>query len=86
MCLTTTKGSNNLRITTKEGDKLNSIKSHRENLGLSQKKLAEKLCVSQQAVTKWETGESRPRAEKLPEIARLLGCSVDDLFKEQTAS
>lgn len=65
---------------------MNSIKSRRESLGMTQKELAEKLRVSQQAVTKWETGENRPRAEKLPEIARLLGCSVDDLFKDKTAS
>ncbi len=65
---------------------LNPIKTGRERLGLTQEGLAKRLGVSQQAVTKWETGESRPRAEKLPEIARLLGCSVDDLFKEQTAS
>lgn len=64
---------------------MNVIKNRREKLGLTQKIFAKKLNVSQQAVTKWETGESSPRADKLPEIAKLLGCTIDQLFDEQTA-
>ena len=36
--------------------------------------------VSQQAVGKWERGESLPRAEQLPKLAELLHCKIDDLF------
>ena len=48
----------------------------------TQKRLACKLNVSQQSVAKWETGGSLPRAELLPKIAKLLGCTVDELLKD----
>jgi len=33
-------------------------------------------------IAKWESGEAMPRADKLPEIAKALDCTIDDLFKE----
>ena len=33
------------------------LKEARKNAGLTQIELAEKLCVSRQAITKWETGD-----------------------------
>lgn len=65
---------------------MTGIKTYRLAANITQKELAERLHTTRSSVAMWETGESRPRAEKLPEIARLLGCSVDDLFKEQTVS
>lgn len=44
--------------------------------------LAEKLGVTRTAITKWETGDSYPRAEMLPQIAKHLGCTIDDLYAE----
>lgn len=38
------------------------------------------------AVAMWETGARMPRADKLPKLAEVLGCSVADLFTtEKTA-
>ena len=66
------------------GDKLlNNIKRLREEKALSQNAIADKLGVTQQAIAKWETGDAMPRADKLPELARLLGCKVDDLLSKQ---
>ncbi len=65
---------------------MKALKKLREKTGLTQKDIASALNIDTSTVTKWETGESRPRAEKLPEIARLLGCSVDDLFNDKTVS
>ncbi len=59
------------------------IKQLREASGLSQVALAEKLNVGQSTVAMWETGENVPRADKLPELAKILGCTIDDLFKEE---
>lgn len=60
----------------------NNIKRLRLKLGVSQVALAEKINVSQQCITKWETGEAMPRADKLVPLARELGCTVDDLLHD----
>lgn len=48
-------------------------------MGLSLGALATALGISYQQVQKYEKGESRIGAGRLPHIARLLGCSVEDL-------
>lgn len=57
-----------------------NIKAMREKRQLTQSDLAEKLSVSQTCIAKWETGEAMPRADKLPELAKIFGCSIDDLY------
>lgn len=59
---------------------MNAIKYYRKKSMISRAKLASALKVSQQAVGKWETGAAMPRADKLPELARVLGCSISDLY------
>ncbi len=49
---------------------------------LTQEQVAEKLGVSAQAVSRWETSVTFPDIMLLPEIARIYGVLVDDLFKE----
>ena len=61
---------------------MNNLKKFREKAGVSQSQLATTLGISQQAVTKWETGECLPRASMLIKIAKVLGCTVDELLKE----
>ena len=63
---------------------MNRIKYYREKNIFSQADIAERVGVSQQAVAKWETGKSMPRADKLSLLAKLLNCSIDDLFKSNT--
>lgn len=58
------------------------IKELREAAKLTQKATAEKMNVRQSTVSMWETGEALPRSDKLPLLAKLLGCTVDDLFKD----
>ena len=41
------------------------IKKHRQKKGLSQKKLGEKLGVSQQMIGQWENGNSNPKVETI---------------------
>ncbi len=60
-----------------------NIKKLRLNKNLSQKKLADKLNVSQQTVAKWENGKSFPRSELLPVIALTLGCKIEELFNQE---
>ena len=49
---------------------------------LSQGDLAERLEVSRQSVSKWETGQSVPELDKLIKLADLFGVSVDQLVRE----
>lgn len=53
--------------------------SLRKNLGLSQDELAEKIGVSRQTLSKYETGESLPDIEKCRLLAEVFGVSMDDL-------
>ena len=52
----------------------------RKALGLTQRELAERLHLSFQAVSKWESGVSAPDIALLPELARQLQTSVDALL------
>lgn len=49
---------------------------------LLQQDVADALKINRSTVAKWETGETLPRADKLIDIARLYGCSVDDLLSD----
>lgn len=55
----------------------------RKNGGLSQEQLAEKLNVSRQAISKWESGTAVPESEKLVTISNYFGVSVDYLLKDE---
>ena len=56
------------------------IVTHRKRLGLTQEGLAQKLGVTNQAVSKWESGQSCPDIALLPAIADLFGITIDELF------
>ncbi len=67
------------------------IRELRRAKGLSQEELADKLNVSRQAVSKWETGAAVPTTETLVELADYFGVSLDfllrgDLRTDQTES
>lgn len=61
---------------------MTSIKDYREKANLTQDQLAAAVNVGRTAVSMWESGDSMPRADKLPDLARVLGCTVDDLFRD----
>ena len=54
----------------------------RQSCGMTQETLAEKLNVSRQTISKWETGESNPELQKLVEVAGLFHCKIDALLTE----
>lgn len=57
-----------------------NIAALRKAQGMTQEALAQKLGVTFQAVSKWETGQSCPDITMLPELSDLLGVSIDELF------
>ena len=59
------------------------IKHYRKQAGLSQEKMAEKIGVSRQAITKWENGTGTPDIANLMAIANLFQISVDELLSNE---
>ena len=53
----------------------------RKKSGLSQEALAEKMNVSRQAVSKWESNQSIPDIEKIVDLSELFGVTTDYLLK-----
>ena len=60
------------------------IRELREARGVSQYGLARRLGVTKMAVSRWESGAAMPTADKLPTIAALLECEVNDLYDDET--
>lgn len=57
------------------------IATRRKETGITQKGMAEKIGVTNKAVSKWETGEGYPDITLLPLISKLLGITVDELLQ-----
>lgn len=63
---------------------MNNLKCLREKSRFTQIELAKELGVGQSTVAMWETGKSVPRAQQLPKLAELFGCTIDELFENNT--
>ena len=63
----------------------NRLAALRKQAGLSQQDLAERLHVSRQAVSRWESGESMPTVDNLLYLSSIFGVSVDFLLKGDEA-
>ena len=64
---------------------LPGIRARRKAAGLTLQELAARIGVTQQAVGMWERGETLPAADRLPDIARALECSIDELYSAADA-
>lgn len=62
------------------------IASKRKEQGLTQLQLAEKLGITDRAVSKWETGKSLPDASLMPELCKLLKITINDLLCGEVVS
>ena len=56
------------------------IKAMRLAASMTQEQLANKLGVSAQAVSKWESGTNMPDIQILPDLSVIFGVSIDSLF------
>ena len=54
----------------------------RKNAKMSQEKLAEKMSVSRQSISKWENGESYPEMDKILKLCNIFHCKINDLVHE----
>ncbi len=59
-----------------------NLKKIRKENSLSQEQLAEKLNVSRQSVSKWESAQAYPEMDKVLQICQLFNVSVDDLLTQ----
>ena len=57
------------------------IAERRKSKTLTQQQLGEIMGVKRTTVAMWETGASLPRADLLPKLADVLGCTVDELLR-----
>lgn len=64
---------------------MKELKKRREAAGYTQEQLAAAMKTTQSAVAKWESPGNLPRADKLPMLAQLFNCTIDDLFQESEA-
>ena len=64
------KGKQNMILAEK-------ISEERKKNGWSQEELAEKLSVSRQSVSKWESGQSVPDLNRILELGRIFGVTTD---------
>lgn len=60
------------------------ISELRKAKNMTQMDLADKMNISFQAVSNWERGNSMPDISKLPELAEILGVSVDELLGKKS--
>ena len=56
------------------------IRRLRTETGLTQRQLAERICVSDKAVSKWECGYGSPDISLLPELADIFGIDIQTLL------
>lgn len=58
------------------------LKACRADCKMTQEYVAERMGVSRQAVSKWESGASDPSTSNLLSLAKLYGVSADDILKQ----
>ena len=58
------------------------LKEIRKKEGISQEQLAEKIGVTRQAITKWETGKGLPDVENMAIIAEIFKTTIDELLMD----
>lgn len=63
----------------KFGDNLRSL---RKNKKISQEELAEKVGVSRQSVSKWETGDAYPEMNNILELCKIFNCNIGELIND----
>ena len=56
------------------------VKELRVLKNLTQDELAKKMDVTRSTVAMWETGKAFPNSDKLPKLAEVLGCTIDELY------
>lgn len=59
-----------------------NLRNLRKSKGISQEELAERVRVSRQSVSKWETGEAYPEMNNILELCKIFHCHINDLVND----
>lgn len=59
------------------------FKEARKKAGLTMMEAGKRIGVSDAAIAQWESGCTMPTAKRLPEVAKVYGCTVDELLKSE---
>ena len=62
------------------GEKIAAL---RAAMNISQEQLAELVCVSRQAVSRWEMGQATPQVDKIVQLCEIFGITADELLQEK---
>lgn len=70
-------------IRLSNGAKMNTIKLIRLRKGMTQSEIAEKLNVTQAVISGWENNRYMPSVKNAFELARVLDCTIDELYEKK---
>ena len=59
---------------------MNQVKMYRLKQKITQLQLAKELNINQATISMWEREKSNPTAKLLPKLAKILNCTIDELF------
>lgn len=59
------------------------VANMRKRAGMSQRELGAMLGKTQQGVASWESGRAEPSITMLKKMARIFGCTVDELIRDE---
>ena len=62
------------------------IQFHRKKNGMSQEELGQKLLVSRQTISLWETGQTLPTIDNLIRLREIFDVSIDEILCEEQES
>lgn len=59
-----------------------NLQKLRKEKNISQEQLAEKLGVTRQSVSKWESGTSYPEMDKIVTLCKIFNCDIDTIINK----
>ncbi|MBL1227923.1 helix-turn-helix transcriptional regulator [Enterococcus sp. BWB1-3] len=63
--------------------KTSRLSQYREAKGISQIGMAEKMGVTQQCISSWQTGRTIPKPYQMKQLSEILEVPIDELFYEE---
>lgn len=75
--------STSLTVWSENAVKLN-LKQLRLSAGLTQEDVAKVISISRSTVAMWESDDALPRTDKLPMLATLYHCTIDELLRDRS--